>query len=68
MKTVTYNVPGISCNHCTHTINMEISELQGVQSVDSKLDTKTVTISFDEPASEEKIVALLKEINYPPAL
>ena len=31
MTTVTYNVPAIHCGHCTHTIEMEVGELQGVK-------------------------------------
>jgi copper chaperone CopZ len=67
MNQVTYNIPAINCNHCVHNIKMEVSELQGVQSVEGDPQTKKVTISYDAPANEEKIVALLKEINYPPA-
>jgi copper chaperone len=65
MTTVTYTVPAIHCGHCTHTIEMEVGELQGVQSVSADQATKKVVISFDTPASEEKIKALLVEINYP---
>lgn len=65
MTTVTYSVPAIHCGHCTHTIEMEVSELKGVQSVKAEQDTRKVTVTFDEPASEEKIKALLAEINYP---
>jgi copper ion binding protein len=65
MTTVTYTVPAISCGHCTHTIETEVGELQGVQSVKAEETTKKVTITFDTPASEEKIKALLAEINYP---
>lgn len=65
MTTVTYSVPAIHCGHCTHTIEMEVGELKGVQSVKAEQDTKKVTITFEEPASEEKIKALLAEINYP---
>ncbi|MBI5352944.1 MAG: heavy-metal-associated domain-containing protein [Chloroflexi bacterium] len=65
MTTVTYSVPAISCGHCTHTIETEVSDLQGVQSVKAEIDSKKVTITFAEPASEEKIKALLTEINYP---
>ena len=32
MTTVTYNVPAMHCGHCTHTIEIEVGELQGVQS------------------------------------
>ena len=65
MTTITYNVPAIHCGHCTHTIEMEVGELQGVQSVKADLESKKVQITFDVPANEEKIKALLVEINYP---
>lgn len=65
MNTVTYSIPAIHCMHCTHTIEMEVRELQGVQSVEADLQTKNVTITFDAPATEDKIKALLTEIEYP---
>ena len=65
MTTVTYSVPAIHCGHCTHTIEMEVGELAGVQSVKADLDTRKVQITFDAPADEQKIKALLAEINYP---
>ena len=65
MTTVTYTVPAIHCGHCTHTIEIEVGELQGVQSVKADEATKKVVIHFDAPANEEKIKALLAEINYP---
>ena len=67
MTTVTYSVPAIHCMHCTHTIELEVGELQGVQSVKADMDTKNITITFDAPASEDKIKALLTEIEYPVA-
>ena len=65
MTTVTYTVPAISCGHCTHTIETEVGELQGVQSVKADEATKKVEITFDAPANEAVIKALLAEINYP---
>ena len=65
MTTVTYNVPAIHCGHCTHTIEMEVGELQGVQSVRADEATKKVEITFDAPADEQKIKSLLAEIEYP---
>jgi copper chaperone len=66
MNTVTYTIPAISCNHCVHTIKMEVSELSGVKSVDADATSKKATVVFDHPATEEQIVALLKEIHYAP--
>jgi copper chaperone len=65
MTTVTYTVPAISCGHCTHTIETELSELQGVQSVKAEIESKKVVITFEAPADETKIKALLAEIDYP---
>ncbi len=67
MKTVTYTIPNISCKHCVHTIKTEVGDLAGVKSVEADESSKKTTISFDAPATEEQIVALLAEINYPPA-
>ena len=65
MSTVTYNIPNISCGHCVHTIQMEVGELPGVEVVEASEDTKTVTITFNDPATETGIKSLLTEINYP---
>ena len=65
MQTVTYSVPAMHCGNCTRTIEMEVGELEGVQTVNADLDTKKVQITFAEPASEQAIKSLLTEINYP---
>lgn len=67
MEAVTYHIPAIHCHHCTHTIESELAELAGVQAVKAELATRQVTITFDAPATEEKIKSLLAEINYPVA-
>lgn len=65
MKTITYKIPNISCGHCVHTIKMEVGDLKGVISIEASADEKTATITFEEPATDEKIRELLDEINYP---
>lgn len=65
MKTVTYSVPNISCRHCTHTITMELSEIEGVSKVDADVQTRLVSITFEEPATEQVLKDALAEINYP---
>ena len=67
MKTVSYSIPAINCMHCVHTIQTEVADLKGVQSVKADATTKKVDIIFDTPAAEEQIKALLAEINYPVA-
>jgi copper chaperone CopZ len=67
MTTVTYQIPNISCNHCVRTIEMNISGLEGVESVHADADEKTATIKFEDPATEEKLKDKLAEIHYPVA-
>ncbi len=67
MTTATYSIPNISCGHCVMTIENNVSKLEGVTSVEASAETKQATVAFEEPASEEKIIELLKELSYPPA-
>jgi copper chaperone CopZ len=66
MESKTFTVPNISCGHCTHTIESEVSELAGVNSVTAVQDSQQVTVEWDAPATWEQIQATLQEINYPP--
>ena len=66
MVTITYLVPNISCSHCVHTIKTELSELAGVKSVQGDVATKKVVVTFDAPTTNEDLVKLLTEIEYPP--
>ena len=67
MTTVTYSIPNISCGHCVHTVTMEVSDLAGVEKVDVDQESKSATITFEAPATEDQIKGLLAEINYPAA-
>ena len=67
MNSVTLNIPNISCGHCVHTIKTELSDLEGIKSVEANHETKTATVVFTNPATEESIKSMLVEINYPAA-
>ena len=67
MTTISLTIPNISCGHCVHTIQTELLDLEGVKSAVADLNTKTVKISFEKPASEEDIRRLLTSIDYPAA-
>ena len=66
METKTFTVPNISCGHCTHTIETEVADITGVNSVKADKDSKQVTVAWDSPATWSEIQSLLQEINYPP--
>ena len=49
--TRTYSVPGISCDHCKHAIEGEVSGVAGVQSVLVDIPNKTVTVDGGDDAA-----------------
>ena len=68
MTTKTVNVPNISCGHCTMTIEREVGELGGVESVKAEQESKNVTISWDPETTDWVVIEdTMKEINFPPA-
>ena len=67
MSKETISIPKISCGHCVMAIKNELSELEGVKSVEGSPEAKTVDIEWEAPASLDKIKETLVEINYPAA-
>ncbi len=65
MSELTVSAPNISCGHCVRTIQNEVGELAGVQSVQANEQSKLVTIIYAPPASEQAIKDLMAEIGYP---
>jgi len=67
MESKTFSVPNISCGHCVMSIQRELGELDGVSKVEGDPAKKEVTLDWEAPATLEKIISTLKEINYPAA-
>ncbi len=68
MTTRTVTVSNISCGHCTHTIETELADLSGVETVQASESDKLVSVTWDEnTTSWESIQGLLEEINYAPS-
>ncbi|MCP4370772.1 MAG: heavy-metal-associated domain-containing protein [Deltaproteobacteria bacterium] len=65
MEKQTFIVPNISCGHCVMSIKGELSEIDGVKSMEGDPDTKSFTVEWEPPASADSIKEKLKEINYP---
>jgi len=57
-----YSVPGISCDHCKHTIEGEVGKLAAVERVEVDLARKTVRV--EGPATDEEIRAAIDEAGY----
>ena len=65
MEKQTFSIPNISCGHCVMSIKNELSEMEGVATVDGNPENKTVSVEWDFPATSETIKDKLTEINYP---
>jgi copper chaperone len=46
-QTLTYTVPGMSCDHCKHAVTEKLSTVAGVAEVDVDLGTKLVRVTGD---------------------
>ncbi len=64
MKELTFEVPGISCNHCVNAITQETTAA-GVQDVQVDLTSKRVYVAFD-PAkvTEQQVKEAIEEAGY----
>jgi copper chaperone len=68
MSTKQAKVPNISCGHCVSTIERELADLPGVESVRADAVTRTVEVRWDESVTDwSAVAALLDEIDYPVA-
>lgn len=67
MEKKTFQVPNIGCNGCVNTIKSELKEVPGVSAIEGDVDTRTVTIEYNAPATWDTIVSRLVEIDYAPA-
>ncbi len=60
--TTAYSVPAISCDHCKHAIEGEVSKVAGVSSVDVDVAAKTVTV--EGTADDAAVRAAIDEAGY----
>jgi copper chaperone len=60
----TYQVNGMSCQHCVHAVTEELSKLDGVATVSVDLDAGAVTIASDVPLERMAVAAAVDEAGY----
>jgi copper chaperone CopZ len=65
MEKHTFSIPNISCGHCVMTIKNELSELEGVKSVEGDPENKIIRVEWEQPATLKEIKFKLEGINYP---
>ena len=66
-KTVTFGVEGMMCNNCKAHVEKAILSVKGVKSVETDLETKTVTVvakdSIDESTLKSAVTAAGYKVN-----
>lgn len=62
-ETVTYRVPGMTCEHCERAVTGELRAVAGVQSVEVNLETKLVRIT-GEALDDGAMRAAIDEADY----
>lgn len=65
MENKTFIIPAISCGHCVMSIKNELSEIAGVKKVEGDPQSKSISVEWELPATLDKILNTLKQINYP---
>jgi copper ion binding protein len=61
----TLRIPNMSCKHCVMRIEQNLSNLEGVASVDVNLEDKSVKVEWEDATDLDAIKVKLQEIGYP---
>src|SRR2546425_5733676 len=65
-KTVTLNVPGMTCPACPITIKKALNNVQGVSQVDVNYEKKQAEVTFDDTKTDTKaLVTATTNAGYP---
>ena len=64
MTTESFIVDGMSCGHCAASVTREVSGVAGVRDVAVDLESRTVTITADQPVAESAVAAAVAEAGY----
>ena len=64
MTTATYQVTGMTCDHCVRAVTTELVLLEGVRSVDVDLAQGAVTVTSDGPLDRDEVREAIDEAGY----
>ncbi|GAB3589291.1 heavy-metal-associated domain-containing protein [Angustibacter peucedani] len=62
--TATFQVEGMTCEHCRTAVTAEVTAVSGVESVAVDLPTGTVTVSTSAPVDRSAVAAAVDEAGY----
>lgn len=62
--TATFTVSGMTCGHCVASVEEEVSEIPGVQSVEVDLESGRLVVVAPHPVDPELVRAAVDEAGY----
>jgi copper chaperone len=63
-STATFAVSGMTCEHCVSSVSDEVLGIAGVTGVDVDLPTGRLTVTSDQPVSEDEVASAVGEAGY----
>ncbi|MGF1645907.1 MAG: heavy-metal-associated domain-containing protein [Kineosporiaceae bacterium] len=64
MATATYDVQGMTCDHCAGAVTAEVTRIPGVTEVSVDVPGGRVTVTSAEPLAAEAIAGAVEEAGY----
>jgi copper ion binding protein len=64
MSESVFTVSGMTCGHCVSSVTEEISQISGVRNVAVELDSGKVTVTSDQPVTDDDVRTAVTEAGY----
>lgn len=64
MATTSYEVTGMTCDHCATAVREEIGQIAGVTGIQVELATGQVTVASEAPLDDADVKAAVEEAGY----
>ncbi len=65
LKTITLEVPGMTCVTCPYTVRKSLEVLEGVKAVKTSFDSKTTVVTFDPTKTTvQKLIKTTTNVGY----
>ena len=61
MRTATYTVTGMTCEHCVRSVTEEVGEVPGVSGVDVDLDSGRLVVTASDDVPDAAIAEAVTE-------
>ncbi len=64
MTSTTYQVQGMTCDHCVHAVSTEVGSIAGVTDVRVDLSSGAVTVTSEAPVDDVLVREAVEEAGY----